>query len=235
MPHPQLGAGLFATALLAASSWEVRHRQGIEPNINLSETLEDCFVTFLRGYLQVQPERARELLPLMGTDFHLMAAQIQLFVTEEYVEAAESAPGRPVFGVLAKLLGFISHPTAFVHFMQWGGRDLSRPGYSVEEISAVYQLPDDVDGASRLPDGYPRVDTSMMRCSPTWVKGQGWISDKGQRHFGSYEGVLPFQQLIRDLYAVTYLTSIILLSEVSAEAPPSATDEGLAEGGDRAQ
>jgi len=230
----QLGAGLFATALLVASSWEGRHRQGIKPNMNLSEMLQRGFVSFLLGYLQVDEDRARELLSLMGANFDLMAKQIQLFVTEDYVKAAETAPRRPIFGIIAKVLGFFTHPTAFVHFAQWGGRDLSKPGYSVAEIREVYQPPDeppdDNDGTQRLlPKGYPRIDTSMMRSSPTWVQGHGWINDKGQRHFGSYEGVLPFQALIRDLYAVTYLTSMVLLTQVS-EPPTYQSDPGLGEG-----
>ena len=43
------------------------------------------------------------------------------------------------------------------------------------------------------------------------------MNEKGQPHFGSYEGVLPFQQLIRDIYAVVHLASLILLSKIAAD------------------
>jgi hypothetical protein len=152
----------------------------------------------------------------MGTNFDLMADQIKLFATDEYVKVAESAPARPYFGVTAKVLGWLTHPTAFVHFMQRGGRDLKRPGSSLPAISSVYQLPPKDNERCALPEGYPRVDTTMMRCSPTWIKGHGWMKDNGQPHFGSYEGVLPFQQLIRDIYSVVHLASLILLSDVAA-------------------
>ena len=213
----QLGAGLFATSLLIASSWEGRHRLGIEPNLDLPNALEEGFVQFLRGYLQVSPERAKQFLRLMGTNFNLMANQIKVFATAEYVEIAERAPARPYFGIVAKILGKLTHPTAFVHFMQRGDRDLTKSGCSLEEIRSAYQLPPRDDGSRTIPEGYPRVDTSMMRCSPTWIKGHGWMNEKGQPHFGSYEGVLPFQQLIRDIYAVVHLASLILLSKIAAD------------------
>ena len=205
----QLGAGLFATVLLIASSWEGRKRAEIEPNIPLAKFLEEGFATFLRAYLQVKQGRAQELLCLMGTNFDLMAEQIKLFVTDDYVGIAEtSAPKRPVFGALAKVFGSVSHPTAFVHFCQRSGRDLAKPGYSISEIAAVFEPQID----RRLPEGFPRIDTSMMRCSPTWKNGHGWVNEKGQRHLGSYEGALPMQQIIRDLYAVVYLSSMIMIS-----------------------
>lgn len=221
----QLGAGLFASCLLVASSWEGRNRLNIGPNIHLAEMLEEVFVEFLCGYLQVQPDRAKGLLKLMGTNFHRMANQMALFATGEYVEIAESSRARPLFGIAAKVLGWLTHPTAFVHFMQRGDRDLSKPGCSIQAIRSVYESSPEENASNILLDGYPRVDTSMMRCSPTWVKGRGWASSEGQPHFGSYEGVLPFQQLIRDLYSVTYLTSLILLAEMES-SPTVECDDG---------
>ena len=233
----QLGAGLFATSLLIAPRWEGRHRLGIEPNLDLPNALEEGFVQFLQGYLQVSPERAKQLLRLMGTNFNLMANQIKVFATAEYVEIAERAPARPYFGIIAKILGKLTHPTAFVHFMQRGDRDLTKSGCSLEEIRSAYQLPPRDDGSRIIPEGYPRVDTSMMRCSPTWIKGHGWMNEKGQPHFGSYEGVLPFQQLIRDIYAVVHLASLILLSNIADDDVGVSVESNLfcKDGGDRAQ
>lgn len=243
----QLGAGLFATSLLIASCWEGRHRLGIVPNLDLPNALEEGFVQFLRGYLQVPPERAKQLLDLMGTNFNLMANQIKVFATAEYVVIAERAPARPFFGIVAKIFGKLTHPTAFVHFMQRGDRDLTKSGCSLKEIRSVYKCPPrDEYGSRVIPEGYPRVDTSMMRCSPTWIKGHGWMNEKGQPHFGSYEGVLPFQQLIRDIYAVVHLASLILLSNIAAiglDADDDIDDVGDSaestscrkDGGDRAQ
>ena len=203
----QLGASLFATALLAGSSWQSRHVQGVQDNLDLAKELENCFSTFLCGYLQIEKEQAEEFLGLVGANFSLMAAQIKMFATSNYVAIAETAPRRPIFGFFAKILGWLTHPTAFVHFAQRGSLDLSKPSRSLPEIRECYVS----NSSSVLPvDGYPRVDTSMMRCSPTWVHGKGWIKrTTGQAHFGSYEGVLPFQQLIRDLYATVYLAWLI--------------------------
>lgn len=193
----QLGASLFATALLVASSWHSRYVQGVEEeNLDLEQELENCFSTFLCGYLQIEKEVAANFMMTVGTNFHLMAAQIKMFATNQYVTIAETAPRRPVFGLTSKILG-ISHPTAFVHFSQRGSLDLSsKPGRSLPEIKECF--------GSNV-----RVDTSMMRCSPTWVRDKGWVNKQGQAHFGSYEGVLPFQQLIRDLYAVVCLAWLV--------------------------
>ena len=234
----QLGASLFATALLIASSWQSRHIRGTPPqqNIDLAQDLKASFITFLQGYLSIGREQAERLLDeQMGTNFDRMADQIQMFATSKYVEIAETAPRRPCFGTCARLLGFVSHPTAFVHLCQNDSRRLDRPGCSLEEIRQVYCYGDN-DGTrtrqrtaetessstsqSLLPEGFPRVDTSMMRASPTWQKGKGWVSSprwrlrqqqtlQDQPHFGSYEGVLPFQQMIRDLYAVVYLSWLL--------------------------
>uniref|UniRef100_A0A7S4JRP2 Glycerophosphocholine acyltransferase 1 n=1 Tax=Odontella aurita TaxID=265563 RepID=A0A7S4JRP2_9STRA len=214
----QLGAGLFATSLLIASCWEGRSRAGVSEssNIDLAETLSEGFSTFLSGYLGVSLERAESLLRLMHTDFPLMARQVKMFASAWYVQVAESAPRRPIFGAVAKFTGALSHPTAFVHFSQRSGRNLQQEGYSLGGIAAVYQSSHDgTMEAGGLPEGYPRVDTSMMRCSPTWVRGHGWVNSEGAAHFGSYEGALPFQQLIRDLYTVTYLAAMIRASATS--------------------
>jgi hypothetical protein len=199
----QLGASVFATALLVASSWQARHVQGVpsSENLDLELELENCFVNFLRGYLQVDGSTAKALLRLVGTDFVSTAAQIRMFATDDYVRIAETAPRRPVFGFFAKLLGFLTHPTAFVHFMQRGSADLVSEDRSLPEMRAVY------GGSSETV--YPRVDTSMMRCSPTWKRKSGWVNSKGQAHLGPYEGVLPFQTLIRDLYVVVYLSYLV--------------------------
>uniref|UniRef100_A0A7S3L075 Uncharacterized protein n=1 Tax=Amphora coffeiformis TaxID=265554 RepID=A0A7S3L075_9STRA len=193
----QLGAPLFATVLLAASSWQSRHIQGVQENLDLVQELNNCFSTFLCGYLEIEKDKAEKFLETIGTNFELMASQIKMFSTSNYVTTAETAPRRPIFGFFAKVLGWFTHPTAFLHFAQRGSMDLSKPGKSVPGIRACYEP-------------YTRVDTSMMRCSPTWVGGKGWVNPKtGQAHFGSYEGVLPFQQLIRDLYATVYLAWLV--------------------------
>jgi len=202
----QLGAGLFASALLCGSSWQSRQAQGVlsNENFNLAKELKASFITFLKGYLQTDEDKASRFLSLVGTNFELMAEQMKMFSTQKYVEIAETAPERPVFGVFARVLGLFTHPTAFVHFAQRGSLDLDPPGRSLSEIKEVYVSP---ESSADLPAGYPRVDTSMMRSSPTWQKGHGWINSKsGQEHFGSYEGVLPFQQLVRDLYTVVHLS-----------------------------
>jgi hypothetical protein len=192
----QLGASLFATALLVAASWHSRYVQGVEENLDLEQELENCFSTFLCGYLQIEKEVAAKFMRTIGTDFGLMAAQIKMFATNQYVAIAETAPRRPLFGFTSKILG-ICHPTAFVHFAQCGSLDLSsKPGRSLPEIKECF-------GTN------VRVDTSMMRCSPTWVRGKGWVNKQGQAHFGSDEGVLPFQQLVRDLYAVVLLAWLV--------------------------
>ena len=212
----QIGSSLFATTLLVASSWKCRHEdQNLDDNLNLELELKKCFVSFVKGYLDIQNEdRAEQLLNLLHVDFDLTAKQIRLFSTREYVDAAESterSPKRPIFGLLAKAFGFCTHPTAYVHFAQRGSIDLfAKPGRSIESIRRVYchsQSDDDDDYSQVQP---PRIDTSMMRCSPTWVKGKGWVDRKtNQQHLGSYEGVLPFQQLIRDIYVVTYISWLI--------------------------
>jgi hypothetical protein len=174
--------------------------------LDLAKELKNCFSTFLCAYLEIEKEQAEEFLRLIGTDFDLIATQIKMFSTPNYVAIAETASRRPIFGFFAKVLGWLTHPTAFVHFAQRGSLDLSKPGRSMPEIRECYVS----SSSSELPDGYPRVDTSMMRCSPTWVHGKGWVNRAtGQAHFGSYEGVLPFQQLIRDLYATVYLAWLV--------------------------
>ena len=206
----QLGASLFATTLLVASSWQSRYCAGVPEadNLDLQIELRNCFSSFLQGYLDLSEKRAIEFLNLVGVDFDLMAQQIKLFSTKKYVEIAETAPKRPLFGVFARLFGWCSHPTAFVHFCQRGSLDLTQPGRSLEAIRNAYSGGDTEEEG----EAYPRIDTSMMRCSPTWVKGKGWVSSPqqgGQAHLGSYEGVLPFQTLIRDIYAVAYLSWLI--------------------------
>lgn len=203
----QVGAGLFAAALLVGSSWQGRHAIGMtsNENIDLALALKDSFSVFLQGYLDVNKARADVLLELMGTHFDMMAQQIMMFATNEYVSVAEAAPRRPIFGATAKVLGALTHPTAFPHFCQRGSRPLQQPTQSLEQIRAVYKP----KSPQVLPEGYPRVDTSMTRSSPTWKRGRGWASPDGHAHFGSYEGVLPFQHLIRDLYAVVYLALML--------------------------
>jgi hypothetical protein len=175
----QLGASLFATVLLVSSSWYSRYVQGVEENLDLEQELEKCFSTFLCRYLQIEKEMAAKFMITVGTNFGLMAAQIKMFATTQYVTIAETAPRRPVFGLTSNIL-WIVHPTAFLHFAQRGSLDLSsKPGRSLPEIKECF--------GSNV-----RVDTSMMRCSPTWVRGKGWVNKQGQAHLGSYEGVLPF-------------------------------------------
>jgi hypothetical protein len=195
----QLGSSLFATALLVASSWQSRYEEGGTQAVNLDLSLElrNCFCAFLQGYLQIDKEKAERFFQLIDADFDRMASQVRMFATSNYVKIAETAPPRPIFGICAKLLGWLTHPTAFVHFLQRGSMDLTTSrGRCLPEMQEVYQ-----DGTSE----FPRVDTSMMACSPTWVRGQGWVNRKGQKHLGSYEGVLPFQQLVRDLYVTVHL------------------------------
>lgn len=196
----QIGSSLFATVLLVASAWSSRHLNGIAPaeNLDLTKELEACFSSFVQGYLGFDDARSTHFLSLCGVNFALMADQIEMFTTPKYVEVAETAQRRPFFGILAKMLGFLTHPTAFVHFAQRG----ALPVDSLEEIKVIYTPQD-----SNLP--HPRVDTSKMRCSPTWKRGQGWVSPDGQPHLGAYEGVLPFQQLIRDLYSVVHLAWLV--------------------------
>ena len=210
----QLGAGLFATALLTASSWQSRQARGDSENMDLPKELKTCFAMFLCGYLQMDESRAHRFLDLVGTDFQLMAQQFEMFATPKYVQVAETAPRRPIFGVAASVMGFFTHPTALVHFCQRGSLNLDdddKAGRSLAAIKEVYQ-PSQMSVAD-----LPRIDTSMMRSSPTWKRGRGWDSPQGQPHFGSYEGVLPFQQLIRDLYAVVHLAWLIRASEDSFE------------------
>eukprot|EP00521_Asterionellopsis_glacialis_P013472 CAMPEP_0195308562 /NCGR_PEP_ID=MMETSP0707-20130614/38287_1 /TAXON_ID=33640 /ORGANISM="Asterionellopsis glacialis, Strain CCMP134" /LENGTH=807 /DNA_ID=CAMNT_0040372835 /DNA_START=185 /DNA_END=2608 /DNA_ORIENTATION=+ len=215
--NEQLGSGLFGVSLLVGSSWERRHSNGAIPqdNVDLPKALKGAFCSFLSGYLQVGDVRASELLSLMGSNFVRMADQIEMFSTPSYVAIAETAPRRPIFGCFAKTLGWISHPTAFAHFCQRAGTPLDKKaGYSLEGIAKVYTSGNSSRSTLQeapvvLPDGFPRVDTSMMRCSPRWVQKKGWINKDGKIDFGPYEGVLPFQQLIRDLYAVTYMATML--------------------------
>lgn len=208
----QIGSSLFATTLLVASCWQSRQDGYHSANcqIDLESELKGCFVSFLSGYLGMKDHRKVDLiLDLLKVDFNLMAKQIRMFSTMEYVKVAETAPKRPCFGLLANCFGHCTHPTAYVHFAQRGSLDLSaKPGRSIESIRMAYCNGDNESSF------HPRIDTSMMRSSPNWVKGKGWVakSKQGgdyQPHLGSYEGVLPFQQLIRDIYVVTYTAWLI--------------------------